>query len=178
MREATPESDSAQRQSLPVHDGDCVRETLSLAPPGEKIADVRGMPAFGWRKPTCDRTRSVGKEIRHGVGQVAQERFVGIALVFQIVDRLVGIHANQTTHVPSAPNAGVVLVNVPCAEVVGAQRAEVFVEALSAGHPFEDRLAVGNVPFADPGCLIAALPHPFRKGDLAAGIPRPRLRMG
>ena len=107
------------------------------------------------------------------MGQVKNERLLGVALLLEELDRLVGIQSSQPAHVPAGAGGLVVLVEPDPSPVVRPEGPEVIIESLGIGHPVDDGLAVGYVPLADAGGLVAGLLHEFPKGDLARGHPPP-----
>ena len=111
--------------------------------------------------------------VHHGMSQVEHERLLGITLFLEKFDRFVGVQSGQSPHVSARSGGLVVLVELDPATIVRPEGPEVIIESLGIGHPFDDGLAVGNVPLADASGLVAGLLHEFPEGDFAGGHPPP-----
>ena len=136
----------------------------------EFLHHVAVEPALGF---SAEAVGGIDDGVHHGMGQVEREGLLGIALFLEELDRLVGVQGGQSPHVPARPGGLVVLVELDTAPVIRAEGSEVIIKSLGIGHPLDDGLAVGNVPLADAGSLVAGFLHEFSKGDLAGGHPPP-----
>ena len=50
--------------------------------------------------------------VHHGMGKIQHEGLCRISLVFEKIDRLLGVEAHQPSHVPAAARSPVVLVEL------------------------------------------------------------------
>ena len=115
--------------------------------------------------------RGVDDRVHHRMRQVQHERLLGVALVPQIFNRLVRVELREPAHVLGAAGGLVVFMKPNRAVIVRPERTEIIIEPLSIRHAGEDRLAVGHVPLADAGRLVARLANQLRPGDLTRRHP-------
>ena len=113
--------------------------------------------------------RGIDNGMHHGMGEVEHEGLVLVALVFQVVHRFVGVHADEAAHVAGGTGRFVVLVKAAPASVVRTQRAEIVVKPLCVGHALDDRFPVGDIPLADARGLVTGRADQFGPGGFLPG---------
>ena len=103
--------------------------------------------------------------MHHRVSHIEDKGLFLVALVIQKIDGFISVEPGEAAHIAGVTRPIVIFVKGNSTSIVGSEGAKVIIKTLGIGHAFNNRFAVGDIPFTNTGSLITSFANQFRPRD-------------